>query len=692
MPHSSEVNTPPTTSGPARPGIVAFFANIGISRKIYSGFGAVLLFMVGFGILIAYEIQTLKHDFELYGDMAGDAVLVTEITADLTALRFAVNRYITSNDSDDMQRARDAYDTVAKQIELTRTEINHPLRKRLMGEVEELANGYLEAFERITGLIDKRNELVKNQLDQIGPKIRKNLTALLKSAADDGDFQAAFHAGNVQEDFLLARLFVAKFLDTNDTKAIDRAETEFEEIAKGLRFLDQELQNPGRREILAAVEVELPKYRIAFSELGQVIAERNKIRREVLDRNGREINDRIRQVQDSAGQSENELERETYALINAALNQTYVAIPITVLSGIIVAFLIGRAIARPVVAMTAAMQSLAAGDTSADVPAQDRKDEIGTMAAAVQVFKENAIDKERLEREQAESEQRAKAARKEEMQSLADSFESRVQRVVEQVSAGVVDIKEAVAGVTSSVDNTSSRTLEVGTAATSTRGNITTVASATEELAGSINEIGGQMSRSVTMATEAVEEVEQSNQIIAGLASAAEKIGQVVELINSIAGQTNLLALNATIEAARAGEAGKGFAVVAAEVKNLATQTSRATEEIAAQIAEVQGASNKAVGTVEGIGKRIREISEVATAIAAAVKQQDAATQEIARNTQAVSEDADSVADNVSELTQGSARSYASSIKVKWSSEDLAAPVEELRKAVDAFLVEVRAA
>jgi methyl-accepting chemotaxis protein len=394
------------------------------------------------------------------------------------------------------------------------------------------------------------------------------------------------------------------------------------------------------------------------------------------DRTVQDLDTSIRQVEDQAS--------------NLGV-MSLVAGAVGLLATAIVGLLLSQGVIRPIQLITTAMRRLAENDLETQIPGTHRRDEIGAMGAAVEVFKQNALEKVRLEAEQAEAERRAAEERKREMNELADAFENSVKNVVEAVRFGARDITEAVEGVTNSANRSSGRTLEVGTAAQSTRDNVTTVASATEELASSVNEIGSQMTRSATMAANAVREVDQSNETIAGLASSTEKISEVVELINSIAEQTNLLALNATIEAARAGEAGKGFAVVAAEVKNLATQTSRATEEIAAQIAEVQNASSSAVSMVQGIGSSIREISEVATAIAAAVEEQDAATQEIARNTQAVSENADSVANNVSTLTQSSALSYASAIRVLWSSQDLAKPIDELGTSVDSFLNRVRA-
>lgn len=411
---------------------------------------------------------------------------------------------------------------------------------------------------------------------------------------------------------------------------------------------------------------------------------------------GKQYFDRFRQLMAEFSAEEEALMVARKEANAATVQQTYVTIAacigLALAIGMALAWLIGNGIARPIAGMTQTMRTLADGDTTVDVPGVGRADEIGEMAEAVQVFKDNAIETERLRAAQAETERRAEEEKKAAMNGLADEFESSVKSVVETVRAGASEIKRSVDGVTDSAGKSSSRTLDVGSVALSSQENVSTVASATEEMANSVKEIGLQMNRAAEMAAGAVAEVDQSSEIIAGLAASTEKIGDVVQLINEIAEQTNLLALNATIEAARAGDAGKGFAVVASEVKNLASQTAKATQEIASQISEVQTTSSKAVGTVEGIGNSVREISHVATTIAAAVEEQDAATQEIARNTQTVSEGIGTVGENVVGLIQSSAKSYASAINVLWSSQSMEEPVDELAKSVDAFVAKVRSA
>ena len=292
----------------------------------------------------------------------------------------------------------------------------------------------------------------------------------------------------------------------------------------------------------------------------------------------------------------------------------------------LVGFILARSFSRPITAMTDSMNELAGGDLEVNIPAQDRADEIGKMAEAVQVFKENAIRVNEMEGEQEEAKRRAEAEKRAAMNQMADEFQASVGGVVDTVASAATQMQATAQSMSSTAEQTSRQSTAVAAAAEQASANVQTVASAAEELASSVAEIGRQVAQSSEIAATAVKDAQHTDQQIQGLAQAASKIGEVVALITDIADQTNLLALNATIEAARAGDAGKGFAVVASEVKNLANQTAKATDEISGQIGGIQCATKDAVTAIQGIGKTIGEIDEIASTIAAAVEEQGAAT------------------------------------------------------------------
>lgn len=313
--------------------------------------------------------------------------------------------------------------------------------------------------------------------------------------------------------------------------------------------------------------------------------------------------------------------------VTSLLNTEWILLAAGLLAAGVVSILIIRSIVGPVNGMTTAMVSLAEGNLQTEVPALNKTDEIGEMAQAVQVFKDNAIRTKEMEAEATAQKQKAEAEKRRLMLAMADDFEASVGGVVDTVSSASTELQSSASGLSATAEQTSQQAATVAAASEEASTNVQTVASASEELSSSISEISRQVSQSTQIAGAAVSEVDAANEKVQGLAIAAQKIGEVVALITDIADQTNLLALNATIEAARAGDAGKGFAVVASEVKNLATQTAKATEEISAQIGDIQGATKDAVAAIGSIGGTISQMNEIASTIAAAVEEQGAATE-----------------------------------------------------------------
>ena len=357
-----------------------------------------------------------------------------------------------------------------------------------------------------------------------------------------------------------------------------------------------------------------------------------------------------------------------------------------------IALFVGGNLAKPIVAMTRTMTRLAEGDTGAEVPSRERTDEIGEMAGAVQVFKDNAIEKIRLEQEREEQQRKAEAEKKAAMNHLADTFEASVGRVVGQVSSASTEMQASSESMSATAEETTRQSAAVAAASEQASANVQTVASAAEELSSSIAEISRQVGQASEIAASAVREAEQTNTKIQGLAEAANKIGEVVALITDIADQTNLLALNATIEAARAGDAGKGFAVVASEVKNLANQTAKATDEIGTQISGIQTATREAVAAIEVITKTISRINEVNSGVASAVEEQGAATQEIARNVEQAAAGTQEVSSNISGVSQAANDTGAAAEQIRSAAGELSQQSETLRSEVEKFLANVRTA
>jgi methyl-accepting chemotaxis protein len=347
---------------------------------------------------------------------------------------------------------------------------------------------------------------------------------------------------------------------------------------------------------------------------------------------------------------------------------------------------------RPIAEMTSVMKGLAGGDLDVPVPALSRGDEVGAMARAVQVFKENALRVQSMEQEKAGLKLKAEGDRKAVLQQMADGFDSALGKIIDTVSTASSELESSAGQLTKTAEITQMLSATVATASEQSSANAQSAAAAAEEMASSVSEISRQVQDSHKISREAVSQVEQTNARIADLAQSAGRIGEVVKMISAVAEQTNLLALNATIEAARAGEAGRGFAVVASEVKALAAQTAKATEEISGQIGQMQSATHQSVSAIAEIGGTIGRIAEISQAIAAAVEEQGAATQEISRNVQQAAQGASQVAGSITDVNRGATDTGAASTQVHGLARSLKGQSNHLKDEVEKFLSTVRAA
>ncbi|MET0445206.1 MAG: methyl-accepting chemotaxis protein, partial [Pseudorhodoplanes sp.] len=359
--------------------------------------------------------------------------------------------------------------------------------------------------------------------------------------------------------------------------------------------------------------------------------------------------------------------------------------------GVGIGIMLVRDVSRGIASIVKPMQALGTGDLTAIVPHQGMKTEIGSMGDALQVFKQALIDK-RAADEAAAVDAEAKIERGRRVDQITRDFEHMIGEVVETVSSASTELEASAGTLTATAERAQELTTSVAAASEQASTNVQSVASATEEMASSVNEISRQVQESANIAGQAVQQARITNDRVSELASAAARIGDVVELINNIAGQTNLLALNATIEAARAGEAGRGFAVVASEVKALAEQTAKATGEISNQISGIQAATQDSVGAIKEIGDTIGRMSEIASTIASAVEEQGAATQEISRNVQQAAQGTMQVSSNITDVQRGASETGSASTQVLAAAQSLSSDSTRLKVEVSNFLSAVRAA
>jgi len=499
-------------------------------------------------------------------------------------------------------------------------------------------------------------------------------------------------AGRVQANLLEARVSVKHYLLTGDSAAADNVD---ERLATAIKLNDELvalLDEPEMIKTAQSAGANLIIYRDTFDKVASLPVgdpAREQLVADTLDEVGPVVAENLEDLKLSVKAEQDQIGPRATKAASQAVIVTAIVGGVAVILGGFAAWIIGTGISRPIRQITEVMKELAGGNKQIDIPGQDRRDEIGDMSKAVLVFKENMIRADELAGQEAEAAKR-REQRAQKISELTTGFDQEISVVLKTLASAATEMQSTATGMSSTAEETSRQSGIVAAAAEQASTNVQTVASATEQLSASIAEITQQVSQSSTVANRAVEDAEKTNIQIRGLAEAAQKIGDVVGLISDIAEQTNLLALNATIEAARAGDAGKGFAVVAAEVKNLATATSRATEDITNQITGIQNETDGAVTAIGTISSTITEISEISAAIASAVEEQGAATLEITRNVQEASVGTTEVTSNIVSVNEAAGSTGAAAEQVLSAASELSRESESLRHKVEAFLSAVR--
>jgi len=671
--------------------VSAVLANLKVRSKISAGFGLLVALLGVVGALSVYSLTSIGASFDVFARRTVTLTLAEEIDRDFVNVRRHAGDFALTGNAEEAKRAEDDAKKVKAGIDRSLASTRDPERRKLFQEIAALADTYMKDFGQVRELKKDEAAMVNGVLDPTGLKLRENLAALAAAAARASDSNAQLLALGSLEALMVARLDATKALARDDEASMKKAEASLAHFQQGLKGLEAVTKSAELKPLFDEIKQLSGHYLGGFKRAAEIQNRLEKLMHGEMRELGRKIahdaETIVHDVQDDQKRGGDEL----HALMSTSMTASVAMVGTGLGLGVLLAWLIGRVIAQPVVAMTGVMQTLSSGNLQVDIPARERKDEIGEMAKSVQVFKESMIEAERLRAEQ-QAEQQRQLDRAKTIEASVAGFEKVIAEVVDTVSSASTELQSTAQAMAATAEETTRQATTVAAASEQATANVQTVASATEELSASVREIGQQVSQSSRMTAEAVSQANQSNEQVQGLTGAAAKIGDVVKIIADIAGQTNLLALNATIEAARAGDAGKGFAVVASEVKALANQTARATEEIAAQVKAIQEATQTSAESIQGITETIGRVNETATTIASAVEEQGAATQEIARNVTEAARGTQEVSSNIGGVSEAASQTGAAASQVLASAGELSRNGELLKQQVESFLREVRAA